>query len=204
MPTALNRLCWLCWILAGLAIAVAIHAADGPRVGFLAACIYAQILLFPVSVTLGAGYSERQTWTRPLMIGLLAVVSAVLARGGLYVIAIPSLVATIGIAFYLYRAAAPRRYYAHLREEAIVRITLADLGSWIFVPLYTAGVGIILGIALGWWLVSRHLAEHPTAGPMGPNEIYAIVLTSVVCAAIFGTLGKFFGEALVSRFGGAA
>ena len=43
--------------------------------------------------------------------------------------------------------------------------------------LATALGGLLLGALMGWWLVSRYLAENPAPGPMGPNDLSAIVLT---------------------------
>jgi len=199
MPPTLNRLCWFSWVLAGLAVGGAIYA--GPlRTGLIWAWIEGQILLFPVSVALGAGFSERQTWSRPLLIVLLAVGSALLALSGLRVLAAASSIATCCIGAYLYRSKPARDHFAHLREEAMVRIELADLRGQVFVPIYTTIVGAVIGAVLGWWLVSRYIAGNPDPGPMGANDLYAIALTGTVLAAGIGTVGKLFGEALIARW----
>lgn len=198
IPRNLGRLCWLSWISSGIAVAIAIRI-NSPPTGFLSALVSAQLLLVPVSFALGAGFSERQTWTRPLLVAHLAFCSAILFVNGARGLAAVCTFAAAGMGLYLYRAPQARSYYAHLREEAIVRVSAADLRSVVFVPLYTAAVGIVLGALLGWWLVHRHIAENPSPGPMGPNDLYAITMASVLCGVVLGCLGKLLGEALVSR-----
>jgi len=157
-------------------------------------------LSFPVWVVLYLGFSEQQGWTRPLMVALLLAAALLLRLSGASVLSVAVGTLALVAAGYLYGSSAVRSYYAACRQDALVRITAADLRGAVFLPLYTAAAGGILGASVGYFLVTRHLGY---SSGLGANDVTAIVFTAVLLAVLIGLLGRWLGEAIVSRMGRA-
>jgi len=151
---------------------------------------------FPIWVVLYLGFSEQQSWTRPLMIALLIASTAlswifdfVLLSAGLAVL-------TLLAAGYLYRSPTIRRYYADCHRHALIHLDAADLRSAAFIPLYTSIAGVILGASLTFWLIWRQPAE--SAAEL--RDFAGTACASILAGVIVGVLGRWLGEAIVSRF----
>jgi hypothetical protein len=168
------------------------------------------VLVFPVFVALALGFNEQQSWTRPLMLLLLFLPAAALAPFGFAVVrsflfasalcaSLAALMLCAGA--YLYISPAVRSYYAYLRETAMVRIEKSDLRGALLIPVYTAIGGILIGAWLGYYIVTRHLGY---ASGLGAHDITETVCVGTLFASLLGVVGRWIGEALVSRLSRAA
>ena len=158
-------------------------------------------LSFPIWVVLYLGFSEQQGWTRPLIVALLVAAALLFRLSGASVPSLAVGALAVVAAGYLYGSSAVRSYYGACRQNALVRITAADLRRAVFIPLYTAAAGGILGALFGYFLVTRHLGY---SSGLGANDVMAIVCTAVLLAVLVGLLGHWLGEAIVSRMCRAA
>ncbi len=153
------------------------------------------VLLLPLAVTFALGFSEQQTWTRPLAVLVLAIPALLAWLVGATHLALPLAVLPVGAGLYLYRSRGCRVYYGALRDMAVVRLSAADLTDPFFVPLYTAAAGIVAGGCLGYWIVIRDLGSSGLSVNDGTGLVFAMVLG----AAVLGAVGFCCGEAILSR-----
>lgn len=195
MPAALRAVHTASSVLAALGWLATVALGRGSPIGYEHPWILLLWLFMPIAVALALGFSEQQSWTRPLMVTLLLASAALAfalrvtwAGAGLGTLA-------LGVAAYLYGSPAARAYYRHLHEDALVQIARADLRGAVFVPLYTGAAGIALGLGLGYTIVTRSLGA---VDGMGANDLTGLVAVSVLCATFLGTLGYWIGEALLS------
>lgn len=198
MPKALVVVSWSSVALTGIGMAFAAAAGRTP-LGSSPSWLTALVLPLPVTFTLAVGFSEQQSWTRPLLVVLVAAASVAAALCGLRAVFLVLMVAAAVTACYLYGSPAVKAYYSYLRENAIVRVAAADLRSTVFIPLYTGAVGFLAGVALGWYLASSYLERNPSPGGWSIHDVYGLVLGCLLYGSILAYLGRLVGEALVSR-----
>ena len=201
MPTALRLVYSASCVLAGLGWLATVALGRSSPLGTEYPWVVVLSLLLPVSAAIALGFSEQQSWTRPLLVIVLLLPAAALALCKLTVFAALLSVLTVFAVGYLYGSPGSRAYYGYLRENAIVRVEMSDLRSVVFVPLYTTLVGILLGLWLGYRTVTRHLGY---SSGLGVHDVVTVVYVGVLLAILFGLIGRWIGEALASRLSRAA
>jgi hypothetical protein len=200
MPPGVRLAAWSACILAGAGIAIG-GIAGRSSLSVLPPWLAPAVVAIPATFTLAAGFSERQAWTRPLLV-LLPLAGSVAAL----LVEAPALSAlgalsSLALALYLYGTRAPRAYYRSLSEEAVVRVASADLGKLEFLPLYLGAVGLAVGAWLGA-LVVRSLSDYH--GLHSFHDLYGWVGVVVLSALSLGYVLRLFGEAIISRRSRAA
>lgn len=195
MPTPLKFVYGSSLILAGFGWVCAALTGVGDPMWTLPIIEFCALSL-PIALLFALGFSEDERWTRPLLILISAVPAAIAFLAGANHYGAGSAVVPLSMATYLYRSASAREYYSFLREVQVVRLSISDLTSPDFYPMYLGFIGASLGGYGGRALVIWELGY---VADFAAFDLFGLICTALLGAAVLGWLGWTLGVWLCER-----
>ena len=158
-------------------------------------------LALPITLSLFLGFSEEQSWTRPLMVALMACAATAVWVASLHAVAIAVCAVTAVAALYLYTSPVVNAYYSSVSEQSAIRLKAADFKGAQSIPLYTGVAGLFAGGAIAYFLV---IAYRGRATGLPLDDMVGLVGAIVLLGSAGAKLGALIGNALVLRWSRAA